>query len=104
MRLRKPCIHDRYDGHLGANYGPSCPGGEFLPVGVLVIEKVGGKWPKKARQKVASALSEAVGHERRNTMTVETFVGIGDFLLDNLASETDLNVERLREEKRSRGI
>ena len=34
MRLARLCIHDRVDAH------GTCPGGEFLPEGALVIEKV----------------------------------------------------------------
>ena len=35
MRLRKECEHGRFEYHTDPNYGPSCPGGEFLPEGAL---------------------------------------------------------------------
>lgn len=55
MRLRRPCKHDQYDPHVidtfplyFINDPTTCPGGEFLSEGALVIEKVEGEWPEWA--------------------------------------------------------
>ena len=74
MRLRKECEHGRWDAHYGAtSFIEPCPGGEFLPEGALVIEKVEGEWPAavineladiigvKAMRRYLDALASQVG-------------------------------------------
>lgn len=45
-----------------------------------------GEWPKKARQRVANALSQAASIGRRGELTVGTFTAIKIKLLDDLAA------------------
>ena len=86
MRLRKPCEDDLYDAHyydepdvsISLRSNLPCPGGEFLPVDALVVEKVEGEWPDWA-SKVAYEWS--VGDDGTN--------GLFDALASAELSDTD---------------
>lgn len=82
MRLRKPCEHGKYDRHQARNFGKQmvCPGGEFLPEGALVIEKIGGEWPEWAQLSVFRPLA----NERLNLGFARKMSTI---VLDALASQ-----------------